>query len=234
MASDQNLAKVASLAALLLLVGEAIAEDEPLRRAIPKPPELTEGVPQGDRWKNLLVSTEVAANWRLEPEWWRFDGAALVGESKTAVKHNIYGFSLAEYGDFEAVCQVRLSGQGNPNSALCIRMAPDLQNCLGYQVDMGKDYWGCLYEEKPRHRTIAPVPRELEAKLVRKDEWNQFYVHAQGHRIVIWLNGTMTVDIDDQPGPLRGRLGFQIIHDQAMRAEFRNLYLRPLAEAARP
>lgn len=138
-----------------------------------------------------------------------------------------YAYTQAEYGDFEPHADVKLVGY---NSGLCIRIAPtSFDNVPGYQVDMGDGYWGCLWDERGQGM-VAKFAEEDAAKLVRPNDWNHFHVHAKGHHIQIWLDGTLTVDTVDEEGRLAGPIGFQLCHgEKGTDASFKNVLIRPLA-----
>ena len=218
---------------LILLLGAWLgAADQPA--ADPQPVEVTAGVPAGAGWTKLLVNGSSSAGWVGEPGIWRVEGDVFTGEVVNASNLHHHAYTEAEYSDFELTCETRLVSGKDPNSGICIRMLPEFHPGVGYQVDTGAGYWGCLYEVGSRNKKVAPVSKELELKLVKQGDWNAFYVRAVGHHIQLWLNGTKTVDIDDQPGRLTGRIGFQLAHSRVMAASFRNLYIRPIEVQPKP
>jgi hypothetical protein len=75
---------------------------------------------------------------------------------------------------------------------------------------------------------VAKYEKADVDKILHKDDWNHYYVRAEGHRIQMWLNGIKTVDIVDEPGNLTGPIGFQLAHGEGHRTEasFKNMYLR--------
>src|SRR6185295_7177740 len=109
-----------------------------------------------------------------------------------------------------------------------IRVDPtSFDNCPGYQVDMGDGYWGCLWEEKGRGM-VAKFPEAQANQILHRGDWNHYYVLADGHHIVMYLNGTKTVDITDTPGRLTGKIGFQLTHSQATDVTFKKIVIRQL------
>ena len=99
---------------------------------------------------------------------------------------------------------------------------------------MGEGYWGCLRDEG-RHIKVVDFPQDEAAKLVRKDDWNHYYVRAEGHHIEAWLNGVKTIDVVDEPGLLTGPIGFQLCHERGKMtdASFKNVVYRPLKAASK-
>ena len=149
----------------------------------------------------------------------------LVGKTPGTPEHH-YAYTEKDYADYELHADVKLVGN---NSGICIRIAPtNFDNVPGYQVDMGEDYWGCLWDERGRGM-IAKYPRVDADKLVKKDDWNHYYVKAQGHHIQVWLNGVKTVDVQDEKGRATGRIGFQLCHgNKKTEASFKNVKVRML------
>jgi hypothetical protein len=64
-------------------------------------------------------------------------------------------------------------------------------------------------------------------KVYRVDDWNSYEILAQGKRIRLTLNGTVTVDtIDD--GASSGIIAIQLHAGVPMRVEVRNIRIKPL------
>lgn len=82
----------------------------------------------------------------------------------------------------------------------------------GYQADIGDGYWGSLYDESRRNKLLATADPELIKKVLRRNDWNDYQVHAQGGRIQIFLNGQRTVDYTetDPAIPQSGLIALQI------------------------
>ena len=72
---------------------------------------------------------------------------------------------------------------------------------------MGDGYWGCLWDERGRGMVAKYEPADAD-KILHKDDWNHYYVRAEGHHIQAWLNGVKTIDVNDEPGNLTGPLGY--------------------------
>ena len=68
------------------------------------------------------------------------------------------------------------------------------------------------------------------AKVVKKDGWNAYEVHAEGSKIRLSINGTTTADYTEEDAeiPTSGRLAVQIHSGPALEVRFRNLRLRVL------
>lgn len=188
------------------------------------------GKPDGKGWVRLIPAD--LAGWKYEPEYWKFESGTFHGVTPGTKEHH-YAFTTKEYGDFELHADVKLVGN---NSGVCIRLAPtSFDNVPGYQVDMGEGYWGALWDERGRGM-VAPYPKEDAAKLVKQNDWNHYYIRAQGHHIQAWLNGVKTIDVNDEKGRLTGAIGFQLCHGEKRLTDvsFRNVYLRAMPSASLP
>jgi Domain of Unknown Function (DUF1080) len=171
-----------------------------------------------------LLNGKNLAGFKYEPEFWKAEGALLLGSTPGGNEHHYMYTERADYGDFELHADVKLVGN---NSGICVRIAPtSFDDVPGYQVDMGDGYWGCLWDERGRGM-IAKYPKEDADKILHPEDWNHYYVRAVGHHIETWLNGFKTVDVVDAAGRSTGPIGFQLCHgDKPTAASFKNLYVR--------
>lgn len=205
-----------------LLWGTSLRAEDPA--AVKTDAHLLE--PTGPDWFPLLNGRDLAG-WKAEPEFWQAeDGGILHGHTPGTPDHH-YAYTTNSYGDFELHADVKLIGN---NSGICIRIAPtSFDNVPGYQVDMGEGYWGCLWDERGRGM-IAHFSKEDAAKLVKQEDWNHYYVRAEGHHIQAWLNGVKTIDLMDEKGLLTGPIGFQLCHGtgKVTDASFKNVVVRRL------
>ena len=142
-------------------------------------------------------------------------------------KEHHYSYTKKVYGDFELNVMIKMVGDSNANSGVCIRINPtNFDDAPGYQVDMGKGYWGSLWEER-RGNMIQKYPDSLAAKVVKQNDWNHYYIKAKGHHIEAWLNGVKTIDIVQDAGFSTGNIGFQLCHyHNATTVDIKSLYIR--------
>jgi hypothetical protein len=183
------------------------------------------GKPLGDGWVALIGKD--LAGWKAEPEYWKLEGDVLHGLTPGHPKHH-YAYTEKQYGDFELHADVKLIGN---NSGICIRIAPtDFDNVPGYQVDMGDGYWGCLWDERGKGM-LGKCPKDKADQIVKKEDWNHYYVRAEGKRVQVWLNGVKTVDVTDEKARPAGPIGFQLCHgNKKTDASFKNVYVKPLGQ----
>src|SRR5690606_6826787 len=89
---------------------------------------------------------------------------------------------------------------------------PDHHEMVGYQADMGQDWWGCLYDESRRNTMLAKPDVEKLREALKPDDWNEYKIVCIGKRIQLFLNGVQTVDYteEDDSLPQEGLIGLQI------------------------
>ncbi|MEM7233496.1 MAG: DUF1080 domain-containing protein [Planctomycetota bacterium] len=200
-----------------------------IREISRKPPESgvldRHGKPVGEDWRQMFTD---AKTFRHEKKYWALKDGVLTGTFTGDPKHH-HCYTDAEFDDFELHAMVKMSGE-RANSGIVIRGKPtNFDNMPGYQIDMGKGYWGCLWEER-RDGMVDKFPEEKANALVKKDGWNHYYVIARGHSIQAWLNGVQTINVEHPRGIRKGALGFQLAHgnNRNFVASFKDVYIRPL------
>lgn len=199
--------------------------DTTLKQSLPRAGKMKKGLPRGKNWVDLLRDTD---HWQFEPEYWKLEDHFLHGAMGREKEHH-YCYTKQLYRDFELNVEIRMVGDDDANSGVCIRIHPtNWDNVPGYQVDMGKGYWGSLWEER-RGNMIQKFPDSFVSQIVNKNGWNHFYIIAKAHHIQAWLNGVKTIDIVHEAGFADGRIGFQLCHMHNLTTvEVRSLFVREL------
>jgi hypothetical protein len=183
--------------------------DTALTISLPAAGKFKHNKPVGKHWISLLDT----AQFNAEAKYWQFTNGMLHGESENEKEHH-YCWTKKVYSDFELNVLIKMTGNENANSGVCIRIHPtSWDDAPGYQVDMGIGYWGCLWEER-RAGMVQKYPDSLAAKLVVANGWNHYYIIAKNHHIQAWLNGVKTIDMIHDDGFLDGNIGFQLAHAQ--------------------
>jgi Domain of Unknown Function (DUF1080) len=168
--------------------------------------------------------------WRIE------DGMLVAGSLSEATPRNEFLATTASYKNFILRLDFKLEGtEGFLNSGVqirSVRVAKPANEMSGYQVDIGKDYTGSIYDESRRNKTIAKPDADIIKKTEKVGDWNHYEIRCQGPRIVVALNGVQTVDFveADASIPLNGKIAVQIHGGGKAIVRFRNLTIVPLAE----
>lgn len=167
---------------------------------------------------------------------WHIRQGALVGGSlDSTVKHNDFLCTTRSYSNFVLTLQWKLVGTGFVNAGVQFRsqrLTNPAYEMTGYQADLGKGYWGSLYDESRRNKTLIQADSSLIRRILRVNDWNEYKIQCEGSRIRIWLNGKPTVDYmeTDQAIPQSGIIGLQIHGGGKAEASYKNILLSELPQ----
>jgi len=149
---------------------------------------------------------------------WAIQDGALVGGSLSAtVPRNEFIATTRSFTNFVLKLKFKLAGtEGFINGGVQVRSerAKNPPNEMsGYQVDMGDpDWWGCIYDESRRNKVVAKSDIAEINKVLKRQDWNDYVIRAEGKRIRAWINGVQTVDYTEPEDsiPQFGRIGMQV------------------------
>jgi hypothetical protein len=165
--------------------------------------------------------------WVGNADFWSVEEGKIVGKT-TGLDYNTFLITKEDYSDFVLKFQVNLA---NNNSGVQFRsevVDPKKFVMAGYQADIAAGYWGLLYEERKRGMIDFKMDTK---KLANTGEWVDMEVRAQGNKITITTNGTVTVQYEEKDakaGATKGKIGLQLHAGPAMRVEFKNITLMRL------
>ena len=175
--------------------------------------------PPPDPGKNavLLFDGKTLAGWEGNPKIWRVEDGALTGGSLTeTVKVNEFLATTKDYANFVIRFKIKLTGtEGFINSGFQIRSqrVPDNTEMIGYQCDFGEpDWYGSIYDESRRNRVIAKSDFAKLDPAIKRNDWNDYVIRADGARVTTWINGVQGVDFTE-PDPniiQKGKFGIQV------------------------
>jgi hypothetical protein len=146
---------------------------------------------------------DTAKTWRIE------DGVIVGGSLDAVVPRNEFLCTTKTFGDFDLTVVFKLVGdreKANAGIQFRTKRIPNHHEVVGYQADVGQGYWGALYDESRRKKVLAAPGKDVVAKLVKHDDWNEYRIRCEGPSIKLWLNGTPTVDYAE-PDPAVDRAG---------------------------
>ncbi len=181
-----------------------------------------------------LFDGKTLEGWQGDAEWFRVeDGAIVGGNLKQKIPHNFFLATTKEYADFELTLEFRLTGEGtNAGVQIRSRRIPDHHEMIGYQADLGQNYWGALYDESRRNKILAAPAKEPLAKVLKAADWNSYRIRCEGRRIQLWINDLQTVDYTeaDESMEQHGLIAVQIHGGPPGEARYRNIQIRPLVK----
>jgi 3-keto-disaccharide hydrolase len=172
--------------------------------------------------------------WEGDLKVFRIENGAIVGGTlQQKIARNEFLCTTRAYSDFELRLKVKLLGGEDANAGVQFRTRRITGNheVIGYQADLGQNYWGSLYDESRRKKTLAgPKPDTLKG-LIKIGDWNDYVVRAEGRRIRLWLNGVQTVDYTEQDPAIdtSGVIAVQIHAGSPTEAWYKDITLLDLA-----
>ena len=198
--------------------------------------------------------------WEGNPKLWSVQDGAITGQTtaENSTKGNTFLiWTNGTVADFELHCSYKLTpgdSKGFANSGIQYRSKvanPANWVVHGYQADMeaGPSYSGILYEEGGRgilaqRGEKVVVPQDGKKQVVgsvgnaaeigasiKKGDWNDYVIIAQGNHLQQFINGKQTMDLVDEEEAKRamsGILALQLHAGPPMMAQFKNIRLKKL------
>ena len=198
--------------------------------------------------------------WEGNPKLWSVKDGAITGQTtaENPAKGNTFLiWTNGKLADFELRCSFKLvpgDSKGFANSGIQYRSKvanPANWVVHGYQADMeaGPTYTGILYEEGGRGIVAQRGEKvvigqdgkkqvtgsvgdaaAIEAS-IKKGDWNDYVIIAQGNHLQQFINGKQTIDVVDEEEAKRamsGILALQLHAGPPMMAQFKNIRLKKL------
>ena len=176
-----------------------------------------------------LFNGKDLTGWEGDLKLWKVADNVIVGDS-AGIQHNQFLVSKEEFSDFELKLEFRLKdGVGNSGVQFRTKRIPNSTEVSGYQADIGENYWGCLYDESRRNKILVKAPDNFE-KSLKKGDWNEYTISANGDHIVLKVNGVTTVDYKEPDAEIarKGIIALQVHSGGPLKVEFRNIRIKSL------
>jgi len=166
---------------------------------------------------------------------WRVQDGAIVGGSLTTqVPRNEFLTTTRSFGDFVLHVRFKLVGtEGFINGGVQFRsrrLEKPAHEMSGYQADLGDKYWGSLYDESRRNKTLVAPDAKLIDEILKRGDWNEYEIRAEGPRIRLSINGRQTVDYTEADAaiPRDGLIGLQIHGGGKAEAWYKDITIQEL------
>jgi hypothetical protein len=187
----------------------------------------------GGEFHSLFDGTTLAG-WDGDSEVFRVEDASIIGgQLSKKIPHNYFLSSQEEYADFELTLEFKLIGEStNAGVQLRSKRIPDHHEMIGYQADLGQNYWGALYDESRRNKVLIAPDRNELAKVLKPGDWNSYRILCEGRHIQLWINGFQTVDYseDDETIEQSGLIALQIHGGPPGESHYRNIQIRKIGK----
>ncbi len=159
------------------------------------------------------------------------DGAIVGGNLNDKIPHNAFLTTEQPYDNFLLSLQFKLLGE-DPNAGIQFRSEriPNHYEMIGYQADMGQQYWGCLYDESRRKTTLACPDAMAIANVLKPNDWNTYEIRAEGNHIQLSINGLNTVNYTEKLDtiPQSGLIGLQIHAGEPSEVWYKDIVIQEL------
>jgi putative heme-binding domain-containing protein len=176
-----------------------------------------------DNAKDLFNGQDLTG-WDGNRNLWSVQDGEIVGKSP-GIRHNEFLKSQMIAADFRFFAKVKLV-PNKENSGIQFRSeALAGSEVRGPQADVGEGWWGKLYEENGR----GILSDRSGEEYVRRDDWNDYEIIAEGSHVKTFVNGHVCVDLDDAKLARRGFFAFQIHAGGPMEVRFKDLKLEVLS-----
>ena len=183
-----------------------------------------------------LFDGKSLAGWNGNLQAFRLENGAIVGGMmKASIPRNEFLCTDKEYSDFVLRAKFKLLGDpAKANAGIQFRSQriPNNHEVIGYQADMGQDYWGALYDESRRKIVLARPKLEELHKVLKRGDWNEYVIQAEGKRIRLSINGFQTVDYTETEEGIApsGCICVQIHAGPASEAWYKDITIEPLTK----
>lgn len=172
------------------------------------------------------------AGWEGNLKVFRIEDGAIVGGSmKAALPNNEFLCTTKRYSDFVLRAKFKVTGE-RVNAGIQFRSEriPNNFEVMGYQADVGQNYWGSLYDESRRKRTLASPDAAALDKVLKREDWNEYVIRAEGKHIRLTLNGYQTVDYIENDDAIKqtGVICLQIHAGPPSEARYKDITIEEL------
>ena len=202
-----------------------------------------------------IFDGQTLKGWEGKPTFWSVQDGTITGRTTKEQPTKGNTFLIWRGGqpaDFELRLKWRFGDEAFGNSGIQYRSVDHGDFVVGgYQADMdlGHNYTGILYEERGRgilaRRCVKTIvdkdgktenagptcdEKELLAS-IKKGEWNEYVIIAQGNHLIQKLNGFTTVDVTDHQEAKRrmdGVIALQLHAGPPMVIQFKDIRLKQL------
>lgn len=183
-----------------------------------------------------LFDGKSLTGWNGNLQSFRLENGAIVGGTmKAAIARNEFLCTDQEYSDFVLRAKFKLLGDpAKVNGGIQFRSKriPNNHEVIGYQADLGQNYWGSLYDESRRKKVLAQPNLDELKKVLKMNDWNQYEIRAEGNRIRLSINGFQTVDYTETEAGIEqsGCICVQIHAGPASEAWYKDIMIEPIAK----
>ena len=176
-----------------------------------------------EEWKPLFNGKDLTGWHAVGDGKWTVEDGVIVGRADS---EKLYGllFSDEQYQDFSVRLQFKCLAGDSGFYIRTVFKEPDQAHGNQVQVGLVGSGTGGIYESYGRGWIDKPSD-ELQKKILKDGDWNSMTITAEGGNIVVFVNGTKTADLKNDPGRAKGHLALQMHSGNVMRIMFKDIEL---------
>ena len=171
--------------------------------------------------------------------WSVVDGVITASNNGKKMPVNTYLATEKMYQNFEFKCKFRLSGDhktGLINSGIQyrsllkrIQAKSGVNKIIGYQADIGKGWWGGIYDEHRRGLLGKGNTKEL-FKNFKEDAWNEYIIRCIGNKHELFINGHKTIEYIEKDSNIEsyGVIALQLHSGGIAKMEYKDISIKEL------
>jgi hypothetical protein len=163
--------------------------------------------------------------------WSVVDGVITGSNGDQKVPTNTYLATEKTYGDFEFRCEFRITGDhktGLINSGIQYRSLIKDKKITGYQADIGRGYWGDIYDEHRRGKLVGGDVEKLKPVL-KEEGWNSYLIRCVGAKHELFINDVKVAEYEEKADvPAEGHIGLQLHSGGVAKVEFKAVTVKSL------
>ncbi|MDF9797049.1 hypothetical protein OKW21_002312 [Catalinimonas alkaloidigena] len=203
-----------------------------------------------------LFDGESLQGWEGNQDFFRVENEAIVaGSLDKLIPQNEFLCTTKEYADFDLRLKAKLVGKGdNGGVQFRSKRIHNSSEVSGYQADIGfipaawvKNFdefkgkvssladdtpyplWGSLYDESRRAKVLALGEYNDISEALKKEDWNELRVRAEGNHIKIWVNNQLiTAYTENENMPQKGVIGLQVHSGPPLEVWYKDIVIQEL------
>ncbi len=187
-------------------------------------------LPAAEEGFEPLFNGKDLTGWEGDPLLWIVEDEMIVGRSP-GIQYNDFLVSEGSYQDFILRFSVHLlNNDGNSGVQFRSQRVPGSMEMIGYQADAGPSWWGNLYDESRRRKSLVEADPKVLKRVLKPDGWNEYEIYAKGPQIRLKINGGTTAEYEetDPAIPQEGHFGLQVHSGPPLEVRFKNIRLQKL------
>ena len=166
-------------------------------------------------------------------KYWSIENGVLTADNDgKKIPVNTYLATKKSYKNFIFKCKFRLSGDhesGLINAGIQYRSTIKGHKIIGYQADIGKGYWGNIWDEHRRGLLAKGNTAEV-FKSFKEDDWGTYTIACKDNRHKLYINGILVAEYTEKDTNIsnRGVFALQVHSGGAAKAEYKNVTIQEL------